>query len=277
MLTCAATRDALLEAPDSPSVEVRAHLKRCAECRSIQRDWQAVDRAIRSQPLPPSAISAREAFLAQLDPVAEPARPRRARKHWLEWSLAACLFLAIGVVTFFISSPSEVQAKPKLVEELVEWNVKLAETESREVRTALAEQRLPEFQQALLDPRLSSQDRQLANRLIEEAQWQAKSEDPLEVAERLHGLADEMLTMAEQAAPTPERSAAFVKLTGQLADRGVSKAARRAAAKEARDEARLARLAAAQQHQAAKMAAVAERVGAATGQHPARKKGKKFK
>jgi len=276
MLTCPHVRDLLADSPHSGDPAVVAHLTRCAACRAVAAEWRAVDAAVRARPTPDSALAARDAFLDRLSPATPRRREPVRRTRWVEWAVAASLFLGIAAATFFLSEPREVAAKPKLVEELVEWNLTLAEAETRETRETLVRDRLPAFRLAVRDTDLSARDRQLANRLIAEGEWQVSNDDPLGAAERLHGLADEMLTLADEAEPASERSAVFVKLTGQLATRGVLKtAARQAALKEKRDEARLARLLAAQEKQAAKMAAVAERQAAA--QLLKKAKGKKGK
>ena len=250
MLTCLSVRDALNDSPNPVDAAVVAHLSGCADCRAVAATWLAVDAAVKAQPTPSSALLARDAFLVQLSPVT-PRQPSPARhRRWVRWAVAASLFFGVVAVTFLLSEPREVVAKPKVVEELVEWNL----------------------------------DRRLADRLIREGEWQATNDDPLDRAERLHGLAEEMLTLAEAAEPTSERSAAFVHLTSQLADRGVLKAvkqaAAKAAAKAARDaarDARIERLVAAHERQVAKAAAVAERQAAAAEKQQARKKGKKSK
>ncbi len=276
MLTCPHVRDLLAESPRSRDAGVVAHLARCAACRAVVAEWRAVDATVRARPTPASALAARDAFLERLSPVTPRRRQPARRTRWVEWAVAASLFVGIAAATFLLSEPREVAAKPKLVEELVEWNLTLAEADTRETRETLVRDRLPAFRLAVRDTDLSARDRQLANRLIAEGEWQAANDDPLNAAERLHGLADEMLTLADEAEPASERSAVFVKLTGQLATRGVLKeATRQAALKEKRDEARLARLLAAQEKQAAKMAAVAERQAAA--QLLKKAKGKKGK
>jgi hypothetical protein len=280
MLTCPAVRDALTDSPNPVDTAVAAHLDHCGDCRAVAVAWRAVDGAVKARPTPSSALLARDAFLARLSPVT-PRQPSPSRRQrWVRWAVAASLFLGLVSVTLLISTPREVAAKPKVVEELVEWNLTLAEESSSDARAALARDRLPALRQAVRDADLSAPDRRLADRLIREGVWQTTHDDPLDRAERFHGLAEEILTLAEAAEPTSERSAAFVHLTSQLADRGVLKAVKQAAAKAARDaarEARIERLVAAHERQVAKAAAVAERRAAAEEKQQARKKGKKAK
>jgi len=288
MLTCHAVRESLVTSPRPAGEAVAAHLRGCPDCRVLAAEWQTVDARVKAVPTPASAIHARDAFLERLSPTV-PIRPKSRRfAPTVRWAVAASLFLTLAAATFFLSEPRTVAAKPKVVGELVEWNLTLAEADTPDARQSLVRDRLPELKQAVSRADLSDRDRTLANRLIAQGEWQAVNDDPLGAAERLHGLAEEMLTMAEEAEPMSERSAVLVKWTGQLADRGVSRAAKQAAEKAdkqasmkaARDSmreakqaaARLARLAAAQERQGAKLAAIAERQAALK---QSRKKGKK--
>lgn len=280
MLTCHAVRESLVSSPRPANAGVAAHLRECPDCRALAADWQTVDAAVKAVPTPASALAARDAFLDHLTPTVPRAPKSRRVAPAVRWAVAASLFLTLAAATFYLSDPRPVAAKPKIVGELVEFNLTLAEADTPDARRTLVRDRLPELKQAVSRAGLSEPDRQLADRLLAQGEWQAANDDPLAAAERLHGLAEEMLTMAERAEPASERSAVLVRWTAELADRGVTRAAKLAAEKAERQAsmkaareamrdaklaaARLARLAAAQERQAAKLAALAERQTAAT-------------
>lgn len=278
MLTCPQVRDALTHSPRPGDAAVVAHLRGCAACRALAAEWRAVDAAVKAFPTPPAARRSRDAFLARLAP-ATPRRPDR-RVRWVEWAVAASLFLGIAGITFFLAEPRPVAARPRVVEEVAEWHLAVAEAETAEARERLVRDRLPALRQAVRSADLPTADRQLAAKMIEGGErLAANTGSQLDEAEQLHGLADEMLALADQSEPASERSAALVKLTEKAAKQAAAKMARQAAAKQKQDEARLARLLEAQEKQAAKMAAVAAKQAAAQEAKIAAKakKGKKVK
>src|SRR4051812_31807289 len=149
-MTCDATRDWLLTAadPGRPVPAVAAHLAGCPACQGLADDLVELENIVRSYQPPATALARRDAFLAGL-PSTTP-RPVRARHvAGVFAALAASVVLAVAAVALFRPdppAPAVAQTDPAVVEDLVEWNLKLTEADEPAARERLVRDRLPELQ-----------------------------------------------------------------------------------------------------------------------------------
>jgi len=105
-MNCQQAQGAILAAENpeaiGDSLELRQHLDRCPHCRALAQKVQHLEEATRQLPLPPSSLSARDAFLAGIRgglPAARPAVAVRGRafRSRLPWAVAAAAILVVGV------------------------------------------------------------------------------------------------------------------------------------------------------------------------------------
>jgi hypothetical protein len=288
-MLCSAARDWLLMADDvsRPTAEVSAHLAGCAACQNLAAELAAVEAAVRSYPTPEIAIAGRDAFLTRIAPTPRPRRRRGYRPMAATSAvLAASLVIGIGLAAWMHPRPKDngprqqvvAQAKPAVVEELVEWNLKLTEAEVPTERQQLVRERLPQLQAKLQTSNLSTEDRAFAEQLLVHAQRMSEATDPVEEAEAFHGLADTLLVRLDTMVDDPDRSEFYAKLYSQVRDRGVEANLDRAerVAHKADKQARVAKLQTAKNRQEAKAAALAERMHEKAREHikPTRPKAK---
>lgn len=179
------------------SVEVARHLQECACCQEMAEKLTRLESAWRALPVPAAADRARQAFLERM-PVRpavrsfQPALPNRL--HLMKrCAVAALVFLTVGVGTWLFLSHPELQAAPDLVGELIDWNLDLAQSESPQERSQLYASQIDDFQLATEKTRLPTEERRLADILLENGAHLSKDHDPLAEAERFSALADNLL------------------------------------------------------------------------------------
>lgn len=266
-MNCDAARDRLLlsDDPARPDVELTEHLAACQACRSLAAELAGMEAAVRAYPTPPAVLARRDAFLAQL-PATFP-RPIRVRHIATAFAaLAACVVVAVAAVAVFRPTPPDTpvvaQAPPTVVEDLVEWNLKLSEADEPADREKLVRDRLPDFEAAVASAPLSAADRALAEQLLAQGRKLGSATDPVDEAEVFHGLADTLLVKLDTSADDPARSVTLAKMYSQVVDRGVDRNLERAErqALRAEKQARVQDLRRAKKKQAARAAAVAERI-----------------
>lgn len=266
-MLCDAARDRLLTADDParPDADLAEHLDGCESCRALAADLAGLEAAVRDWPTPPSVVARRDAFLTGLAPTVPPrVRVRHIAAAFA--ALAAMVIVAVAAVAVLRpprpDAPAVVQGDPALVEDLVEWNLKLTEADEPADRTKLLRDRLPELQAKVESARLSADDRVLAEQLLAHGQKLGSGTDPVDEAEGFHDLADTLLVRLDTAADDPSRSVALAKLYSQVVDRGVDVNLERADRQilKADKQVRVQNLRKANKKQAAKAAALAERI-----------------
>src|SRR5262249_42728682 len=158
--------------------------------------------AVRACPTPEIAIAGRDAFLTRIAPTPRPRRRRGNRPMVVASAvLAASLVIGIGLAAWMQPRPNGnlpdqqavAQAKPAVVEELVEWNLKLTEADVPTERQKIVRDRLPQLHAKVQSSNLSTEDRVFAEHLLAHAQRMSEAADPVEEAEAFHGLADTLL------------------------------------------------------------------------------------
>jgi hypothetical protein len=277
---CSAARDWLLMADDvsRPTAEVSAHLADCPACQKLVAELTSIESAVLAIPTPEIAIAGRDAFLAQIAPTPRPRRRRGDRRLVTALAvLAASLVIGIGLAAWMQPRPKDsgtgqqavAQAKPAVVEELVEWNLKLSEAEVPTERQNLVRERLPQLQAKLQTSNLTTEDRAFAEQLLVHAQRMGEAADPVDEAEAFHGLADTLLVRLDTMVDDPDRSEFYAKLYSQVRDRGVEANLDRAErlAQKAEKQVRVQNLQKAKNKQEAKAAALAERMHEKAREH----------
>jgi hypothetical protein len=229
-MNCRDARDRLLESegPDCDAT-LSAHLAGCAACRQLAADVAHLEDAWRSQPLPPGAERAKQAFLDRLPTLAAsasrtPARPRTHRLPTSRWLIAATVLIGVGVGgALFVAMPKKASASSDVVAQLVDWNLSLARTASPAERDRIFASRAPGLGREIATAALSPEERALAVSLFETAPRLARDADPLAEADRLNELADSLLSRMSSAADRGDarRSEKYAKLYRRVAALGI--------------------------------------------------------
>ncbi len=274
-MLCDAARDRLLIAddPSSPDADLAEHLSGCAGCRAVAADLVGLEHAVRAFPTPASVLVRRDALLDNLTATAP--RPVRTR-HVVVAFVALAASVAVCVVAVALLRPVSpdasttlaVRAEP-VVEDLIEWNLMLTEANEPADREKLIHDRLSDLQTAVLATPLSADDRAFAEQLLAHGRKLGGPTDPVDEAEQFHELADTLLIRLDTAAEDPKRSVVYARLYSQVVDRGVEVNLARASrqALKAEKQARVQDLQKAKKKQAAKAAAVADRIPETAREH----------
>jgi len=206
------------ELAQAPS-EVADHVRHCSSCQRLIQRVVRLEESWRQLPVPASAVSAQSVFLQRLaDPPApiirEPMLPRR-NLRLARWAVAACILvivgLSIGVGVF--STSSQARAESDVIDRMIDWNLKMSEAPTLEERQRLFAEQADSFKADLNELDLSESDRTFADNLMQTGEWLAANDEPVEEADKLNTLADQMVTRAQTSVkPMDEKKTArFVK------------------------------------------------------------------
>jgi len=273
-MNCDAARDRLLTSDDPArsDADVAGHLAGCPSCQALAAELASLEGSVRALPLPSSVLARRDAFLANLAPVGP--RPIRVRHIAAAFAaLAASVVIAVAAVAVLRpthpDTPVVAQADPSVVEDLVEWNLKLSEADEPADCEKLVHDRLPDFEAAVASAPLSVEDRALAEQLLAQGRKFGSTGDAVDEAEAFHLLADTLLVKLDTSAADPDRSVTLAKMYTQVVDRGVDRNLERAErqALRAEKQARVQELRKAKKKQAARAAAIAERISEPAREH----------
>ena len=211
-MTCDDVRPILLAAdsahPANQSVEVRAHLDVCRDCCKFNERLFRLERDWRNLPMPAGADAAKQAFLRRLaGDLARPTKPSRWNrlpklpKTAIAGIVAASLLLAVSLVAWRLSpsvrETARETAKAKLLDDIVDWNLALAEANETD-RAALLKE-APKFQARLQLMSFNSDDRQFAETLLDKAAILAQNSDPLVAAEHFDAVAEQVQERLDKA------------------------------------------------------------------------------
>jgi hypothetical protein len=275
-MLCAAARDWLLMADDAgcPTSEVADHLAGCTACRALAAQITGLEATVRSSPTPAAAFASRDAFLTRLAPTPKRRSPIR---QYVAMASAIAASLVLGITLAAITrapkpgQPETIvaQAAPDVVEDLVEWNLRLTEAEAPAEREKLVLEQMPRLQAAVQRMNLSKDDRAFAEKLLANGKRMGETSDPIEEAEGFHEMADSLLVRLDAAADDEDRSEHLARMYAQVVDRGVEVNLARAEKQslKAEKQVRVQNLTRAKHRQAIRAAEVAERIPEKAREH----------
>ena len=112
-------------------------------------------------------------------------------------------------------------AKANIIDEIVDWNVALAEANEAERANLLKER--PKFEARLQLMSFTADDRQFAESLLDKAAILAQNPDPLTAADHFSAVADQMQQRLEQAVGSDKtgEAAVWAQRLGSIDERGV--------------------------------------------------------
>jgi hypothetical protein len=207
-MDCREVQDRLLRTDDLQSescgsADADEHLESCADCRTLRSRLMALEQAWRELPLPGQSEQAKAAFLARLPELAAAAvLPGRhtSRRRLLRWVAAvAASLLIVGVGVWVFHGGQEAQASDDLLDELLDWNLRLTQAQSPDERSEVYAREAGLLRSAIDRARLSREQADVAKALLENGRWLAGHQDPASAAERFDGLAGRLLELAREA------------------------------------------------------------------------------
>ncbi len=229
-----------ISAEEAESVET--HLESCPSCRELAAGYGRLDRVLAELavqdkvprmlagiraavaneiPLPTPALMDDEKSDGELlspekvepedsAPAVQPSVSRRAVFRKVAWATAACLVVTAGLALFFAVFPQRVEANPDLLDRLAEWNLDISSAPTRAERQDRFQERANAFDDDLANADLRGDEREMAAALLANARTMGAEKNPLDVAERLDGMSEKMLTwMGAHSNTNPKRALAM--------------------------------------------------------------------
>jgi hypothetical protein len=232
-MDCTQTRDWLLQAEDPrpercSSPEAAEHLLGCAACRSFAAELVQLEQNWRAIPLPGAAEALRDNFLKNLPTPAVVAKPQAAGRkladRLVRWAVAALVVLGVGLAVWTLSPTNRAVASPVLIEKLVDWNLELAQAETPAERAQIYTKQEAAFKKAVEKSKLSAEERELADLLLDNSTFLATNDDPMAEAERLSTVSDKLVEQLQSAAAGKDQAAVdrYAKLQGKVNKRGLN-------------------------------------------------------
>jgi hypothetical protein len=195
-MDCQKAQEWLLQSDlaEAAPADVAAHLTTCEACRQTAERLRRLEQSVRDLPPAGGEEAAREAFLRNLRfKAASPARRRAeapSRRRLLPWlaAAAAVVMLACGLTMFLPGSggPPTTEAATVL-DNLVDWNIELADADTVADRQQLYAAHASELQQMARECTLAPDAHELADCLLQNSAHLTRQNDPLQEAE---GFAD---------------------------------------------------------------------------------------
>ena len=183
--------------------EIGDHIRQCDSCQRLIQRVVRLEENWRQQPVPASAERAQGAFLQRLAEPPEPIirRPQLPHRNLrlARWMVAACVVavigLSIGVGVFSTSSVARAE-NADVIDRMIDWNLQMSEASTLEDRQRLFTEHAETFKTDLAKAELSDSDRAFADNLMETGAWLASNDEPVEEADKLNALADQIVTRA---------------------------------------------------------------------------------
>ena len=186
--------------PECWPSDLAEHVASCASCSQLARDLRQLEDDWRHLPMPAEADQSKAAFLQNLPALKASTFP--ARRRWspaARWAAAAMILIAVGPFAWMVFSPAGANASSDIVDQLIDWNLELTAAEPGDRQRLLADREVG-FRQDLQKLRLPAEERDLAEKLLENGRWMAVNNDPLEEAGRLSDIADKLAGRIDSAA-----------------------------------------------------------------------------
>jgi hypothetical protein len=203
-MNCEEIQDRILAADDPRRLgaELDAHVASCPACGAFVRRLVAIETAAARLPVEGSQ-AAKAAVLRRVR--AEELRPARRLLLRPVWGLVAAM-LVVGIgLGIYLARPATASAS--VVDQLVDWNLELADASGPAERQQLYSTRAASFDSAVRTASLNADDRQLATLLLEQGSWLAKNDDPVDEAEHFSELADQFVARLDRAAAANDAKA----------------------------------------------------------------------
>ncbi|HEV3142268.1 MAG TPA: hypothetical protein VGZ47_00120 [Gemmataceae bacterium] len=183
--------------------EIAEHIRQCDSCQRLIERVVRLEESWRQQAVPASAVQAQSVFLQRLaDPpspiIRKPELPRRSIRL-ARWIVAACVLAIIGVSIGIgvLSTSSQARAESDVIDRMIDWNLQMSEAPTLEERQRLFAERADEFKTDVNKADLSEADRAFADYLMQTGAWLASNDEPVEEADKLNTLADQIVTRAQ--------------------------------------------------------------------------------
>jgi hypothetical protein len=112
----------------------------------------------------------------------------------------ACVAAGIGFILNLISTvPPERENGPEVVDQLVGWNLDIAQAQGHDDRQIIYDTKADGMKVLLTNAKLSFEDRDLAQSLVDNGAWLTNNDDPTAEAERFSEIADKLLVRLDSA------------------------------------------------------------------------------
>jgi hypothetical protein len=231
-MDCQAAQDAILRSDDPATSgfgdsELARHVSACAACQQMIEQLERIERVAATLLVTPGVEAARDGVIAQgfesqraadagEDPAAEAASPAgRSRSRWFlgPRSIAAAAVLLLGVgLTFWLWGQRNVggvdgDAEVAVVEQLIDWNLAVADASAPQDRQRIYDSTAPRMQQVVQRARMSDADRRTARRLLENGAYLSRHDDPGDRAEKFCDLSDVLVGRMDVAAAADDARA----------------------------------------------------------------------
>jgi hypothetical protein len=206
-MNCQEAQDEILTSDDPAEIdaasELGRHVASCAVCQAMVGQLVRLEAAARQMPTPGSQ-AAREFVKAKVRSTANHRqRPLFLRPAWLT-AAAAMLLIGVGISYW---THRTIEQNTTVVEELIDWDVSLAEAPGADERQQIYTAQAPAMQRAVQRASLNDEDRRLATTLLEHGAWLSKNADPVERAERYCDLSDLVVARMGSAAAASDAGA----------------------------------------------------------------------
>lgn len=193
---------AILSPVDS---DLGRHLAGCAVCQAFVQRLMRLETMTGQLGLPANSEAARSEVLANVrQRVQAPRRRMFIGPVWIS-AVAAVLVVGIGVgiwiqKTFMTPPQQQVAQGPAVMDQLLDWDLALADAEAPQERQELYSAQAATLQTAVQAASLNDEDRRFATTLLENGAWLSRNHDPVERTEKFCDLADLLVGRMDKAA-----------------------------------------------------------------------------
>jgi hypothetical protein len=203
--------------------KIGEHVASCRTCSKVARKIRKLENKWRDElPVAAETQSAKANFLKKLRQHEEPLEPvsveeidvlpmpapskkkkRTRRRFWpLPWAAAAAVMLmCLSVVIYLLFAPGESHASSDVVDRLIDLNLQISNADTKD-RQRLLEEHEKLLRQDLSKAKLSDEEAQFAQELLDNCHYLAENDDPIEEVNLITDLADRIKSREEFAVKT---------------------------------------------------------------------------